>query len=220
MLSNEVHEGLVLKSIDYKDQQKIITLFTPTRGMISLIVKGISRKKAHLLTLTSPLTQAEYHFAIGRTDLYTFQDGTPINTHLNLRSNLDHLQTATRFAEALLTTQFPGKPAPALYQLLLTYLKVLPNFTDPTALKGSFLLKLLKHDGHLALNQHCSHCDSPSTHYAMGECFCKSHSPSYAISLAPELFILTEARAIAELQALKMNPELMDRIEKMFKERN
>lgn len=223
MSSDEKHEGLVLRSIDYKDQQKIITLFTPTRGLISLIVKGINRKRAHLLTLTSPLTQAEYHFTIRRSDLYSFQDGTPINTHNNLRSNLSHLQTAVGFAEALLDSQFPGKPSPALYQLVLTYLKHLPNFTDPSALKASFLLKLLKHDGHLSLTEHCSHCDSPAAYYSQGETYCRTHAPPYSTLLSQQeweiLIALTEARMIPQLQALKLEPELMQKIEKFFKEK-
>lgn len=223
MSSDEKHEGLVLRSIDYKDQQKIITLFTPTRGLISLIVKGINRKRAHLLTLTSPLTQAEYHFTIRRSDLYSFQDGTPINTHNNLRNNLRHLQTAVGFAEVLLASQFPGKPSPALYQLVLTYLKHLPSFADPSALKASFLLKLLKHDGHLSLTDHCSHCDSPSAYYSHGESFCRTHSPSYGTLLSTQewatLFTLTEARTIPQLQELIVEPGLMQKIEKFFKEK-
>lgn len=216
----EVHEGLVLRSLDYKDGQKIITLFTPTKGLISLIVKGINRKKTHLLTLTSPLTQAEYHFSIHRSDLYSFRDGSPINTHHNLRSDLSHLQTAVGFAEALLGSQFPGKPAPALYQLTLAYLKHLPSFADPTPLKASFILKLLKHDGHLSLTPACAHCDNPPRAYSEGEVFCHTHSPSYAIPFSAAewetLVILAEARSIPQLQELKVDPDLMQKIERFF----
>lgn len=223
MLLNEKDEGIVLKSIDYKDQQKIITLFTQSRGLVSLIVKGINRKKTHLLTLTSPLTQAEYHFSIRRSDLYTFQDGSPLNTHHQLRENLDHLQTAVSFAEALLSSQFPGKPAPALYQLLLVYLKHLPSFSDPSPLKASFLLKLMKHDGHLSITTHCSHCDAPPTHFSMGESLCRTHAPAYATRLTEEQWAilsgLSEARSIPQIQGIKLEPELIGKIEKFFREK-
>ena len=109
MPSEEKHEGLVLRSLDYKDRQKIITLFTPTLGLISLIVKGITRKKTHLLTLTSPFTQGEYLFTIHRSDLYPFRDGTPLHTHHFLREQLSHIQAATTFAKALLSSQPPSK---------------------------------------------------------------------------------------------------------------
>jgi len=145
----EKHEGLVLKAIDFKDRQKIITLYTPTRGLLSLIVKGINRKKSHLLTLTSPFTRGEYHIQIGRSQLYTFLDGTPLTTHHDLRRTLPHLNAATTLAKALLNSQLPEKPSPALYLLTLSYLKNLPLFPNPSALTASYHLKLLGHDGHL-----------------------------------------------------------------------
>ncbi|NGX47132.1 MAG: DNA repair protein RecO [Chlamydiae bacterium] len=191
----EKHEGLVLRSIDYKDRQKIITLFTPTRGLISLIVKGITRKKSHLLTLTSPFTKAEYHFSIRRSELYTFRDGTPLKTHHNLRQNLRHLQSATTLIKALLTSQLPGKPAPKLYNLTLTYLKHLPTFADPTSLTASFLLKLLKHDGHLS-----------ATH----------REPPFTSSEWEELLPLLSARTISSLQKHTTHPNLHQQIETLF----
>ena len=192
----EKHEGLVLRSIDYKEREKIITLFTPTRGIISLFVKGISRKKNHLLTLTSPFTQGEYHFRIGNSDLYSFQDGTPLNAHLFLREKLSYLTAATQFIQALLTTQLPGKPAPFLYQLVLFYLNALPKFTDPIALISSYLLKVLKHEGVLSLAH---------------------REVSYTQEEWVTLITLTEARHIQQLQQTLVSIELHEKIQLTFK---
>ncbi len=220
MPSDEKHEGLVLRSIDYKDRQKIITLFSPTCGIVSLIVKGISRKKSHLLTLTSPFTQGEYLFSIRRSNLYSFQDGTPINTHHSLRKTLPSIEAATLFAQSILSSQLPGKPAPDLYQLTLTYLKYLPSFSEPTPLTGSFLLKLLTHDGHLALSPTCAHCKNFPTHLDQGEPYCKAHAPRHAISFTPEewstLLILAKTRSIPQLQETTVSPELHHKIQRVF----
>ncbi|NGX38063.1 MAG: DNA repair protein RecO [Chlamydiae bacterium] len=198
MPSEEKHEGLVLRSLDYKDRQKIITLFTPTCGIISLIVKGITRKKTHLLTLTSPFTQAEYHFSIRRSDLYTFRDGTLLNTHHTLRQSLSTIEGASVLAKALLTSQLPGKPAPALYRLTLTYLKHLPAFTDPTSLTTSFHLKLLKHDGHLTP-------DNPESPFTPQE---------WAL-----VTTLTETRSIDTLMEMSVPLDLSQKVQLMFKEK-
>ncbi len=193
----ETHEGLVLRSLDYKDRQKIITLFTPNRGVISLIVKGITRKKNHLLTLTSPFTRAEYHFFIGRTDLYTFRDGTPLKTHQHLRSNLSHIASATDIAKALLASQLPGKPAPALYALTLAYLEHLSSFTDPTPLTTSYLLKLLKHDGLLCIN----------------------HLPRTFTSEEKNLLVqLSEARMMTTLRQTSIPHLLLEKTHRFFSE--
>ncbi len=217
---DERDEGLVLRSFDYKDRQKIMTLFTLKRGVISLIVKGITRKKTHLLTLTSPFTHGEYLFRIHRSNLYTFQDGTPLNTNYALRQTLPHIEAATILVQALYTSQFPEKPAPSLYQLTLTYLKHLPAFDNPKAISASFLLKLLKHDGHLALTPTCSHCNTPPTHLHLGEAYCSHHTPVPATYFTPTewplLTILLETRSISTLQQLQISTELHEKIEKLL----
>lgn len=194
MPSEETHEGIVLRSIDFKDRQKIITLYTPARGLISLIVKGINRKKSHLLTLTSPFTVAEYHFSIRRSELYNFVDGTPLFTNQSLRGHLPQLLGASTFAKALLASQLPGKPSSRLYQLTLAYLKYLPLFEDPAPLTSSYHLKLLKHDGHL----NPSHPEIPFTH-----------------SEWEAMLPLLHARSIKQLE-IAIPLELHHKIEKYF----
>ena len=221
-MTTEKAEGLVLRTLDYKDRQKIITLFTPTRGLISLIIKGITRKKSHLLTLSSPFTQGEYHFHIGRSELYTFKDGTPLATHHNLRSDLSLIETAATMAKALLLTQLPGKSTPALYALILAYLKELPNF-NPNILSSSFHLKLLKHDGLLSLSPHCAVCNQKPTHLFLCEPYCQLHAPSrshpFDESEWETLITLTEARSFAALKKRSLSEALHQKISNLVLEK-
>lgn len=150
-MSLERSEGIVLRSIDYQDKQKIITLFTPESGLLSLFVKRISPKNLALLSLATPFSQAEFIYAAGRSDLYRFRDGTLIEGHLDLRGSLSYLQTAGELVQSVLQSQMPGKPAPALYALLSSYLKHIPHFEDPSPLIASFYLKILQHEGLLCL---------------------------------------------------------------------
>ena len=216
----EKQEGLVLRRIDYKDSQKILTLFTSERGIISLIVKGITRKNTHLLTLSSPLTHAEYLFRVHRSTLYTFQDGTLINSHLPLRQSLLHIESAIRIAQALLTSQLPGKPAPALYRLTLAYLKLTTQFTDPAPLTASFLLKLLKHEGILSLAPTCALCSTSPTYLHQGEAFCQKHTPHSATHYTPEewatLTTLSETRQPIVLQQTKVPAPLFAKVVSLF----
>lgn len=193
----EKDEGLVLRSLDFRDRQKILTLFTENFGMISLIVKGIHRKSSHLLTLTSPFTRGEYLFRVGKSHLFAFKDGTPLATNHALRANLTHIEAATALVKALLDSQLPEKPAPALYQLTKTYLEILPDFEEPNSLIASFLLKLLKHEGHLSL-----------------------HHPPAAFS--PKEWetatLLTQVRTIQKLKETTVSTALHKKIEEFFKQ--
>lgn len=222
MNQDATEEGLVLRSLDYRDHQKIITLFTKTRGVISLIVKGISQKKSHLLSLTSPFTHGEYCFSIGRSDLYQFKEGHPLTTHLALRSNLKHLQAASAMIHALLASQLPGKPAPKLYALTLTYLGKLSQSKDTASLTSSFLLKLLKHEGHLALSPHCVHCQRPATHLCHGEPHCPAHLPGKGYPFTKgeweALMVLTETRSIKTLEETVVSLALQEKITTLVRE--
>ena len=86
-MKTDTCEALVLRSMEYKERQRIITLFTP-QGLMSVIIKGISLKKPHLLSLTSPLCLGEFHFSQGKSDLFYFRDGTVIDEHLHLRNHV------------------------------------------------------------------------------------------------------------------------------------
>lgn len=223
MSIEEKQEGLVLCNLDYKERERIITLFTPESGLMSLIVKNITRKKSHLLALTAPLTHAEFSYAIRRSELYMFQDGTILNAHYSIRDNLSHIQAATTFANALLKTQLPGKAAPLLFRLTLTYLKYLPTFEDPASLVASFLLKLLKNEGHLSLRNTCCYCTSQPTHLFLGEPVCAKHASLNAHFFGPEewqlLDLLTNTREISLLKSVTLPPTLEQKVRSHYEEK-
>ncbi|MBS0619911.1 MAG: DNA repair protein RecO [Verrucomicrobia bacterium] len=148
-MENGQTEGIILKSLDYREQSRIITLFSP-EGLISLIIRGVSRK----IPFTIPLNRIECHYRRGRSDLLSFLDGTLLDDHQSLRTSLASLQAAGTLSSHILQTQLPGKPSPALYALYRAYLKQVPHFPDPAPLIASFQLKLLCHEGLLHEDYH------------------------------------------------------------------
>jgi DNA repair protein RecO (recombination protein O) len=149
----EETEGIVLKTIDFRDSERIITLFTKELGLISLIVKGVSPSSLPKLAVTTPFCQAQFFFTRGNSDLFRYRDSTVLQEHHNLRAHFSFLEAAGVMAKALLQTQLPGKPASLLYALFDRYLKQIPTFTQPLPLTISFLLKLLHLEGILSLSQ-------------------------------------------------------------------
>jgi DNA repair protein RecO (recombination protein O) len=200
-------EGIVLHSFDYKERERIVSVFTLKEGMISLIIKRLSKNKPALINLTSPLCQAEFLYQKGKSDLYRFIDGTILNLHLPLRRSYHHLQYGGKMIQAIRSSQMPGKRAPALYCLLLSYLKKLPEFEKPEILWTSFQLKLLKHEGLLSLTKQCTTCkEKPALRLVEGESFCPSCAPSSSYPFSEkewaELFILTHSRTFAHFYDL------------------
>lgn len=220
-MNHEKTEGIVLRSLDYKDRQKIITLFSKEAGMISLILKGLTGRNTRLLALSSPFCQAEFIYRKGKSNLYTFIDGSTINENLHLRSQLSFLQTAGTLSKGILTSQLPGKPTPALYQLFSTYFKHISTFQDPTPLISSFYLKLLKHEGLLELSPLCAACAALSAHALHeGESYCHHHSPSGAAHFTEQewaiLLGLTHAQHFQQVRSIALSTKLTNFISDYF----
>jgi DNA repair protein RecO (recombination protein O) len=223
-MEEERTEGIVLRSFDYKDRQKILTLFSPKEGLISLIVHGLSSRKSHLLALTSPFCHAEFIYRKTRSDLSRFIDGTVLDEHLNFRTQYSFLQTAGTLAQAILRSQMPGKATPVLYFLFRSYFKQITTFENPAPLIASFHLKLLKHEGLLALEASCTHCQGlPAQHLDQGQSVCSLHRAPGSLSFTPTewdtLLQLENATHFHALRQLPLSPQLSSRIAIHFHER-
>ena len=140
-------DAIVLKSTPYEEDSKILKIFTKEAGLLSVIVKKLGRKGSFWQTATSPLSRGEFHLTRKRSDLYTVQEVSLIDSYIDIRSDLTKLEAACTILRALLTSQYPEKASPNLYHLTIVYLKKLKTFTQPPLLALSFQMKLLNFEG-------------------------------------------------------------------------
>lgn len=220
-MNEEKTEGIVLKAIPFKENDRILTLFTPDRGVMSLYVRGLSKKKPSLVNLTTPFCRAEFLFRQGRSDLYRFIDGTILDLHLPLRRSYHNLKYAGKMLQAILKSQMPGKGAKPLYFLLLSYLKKLPDSSMPDTLWASFTLKLLKYEGLLAIHDTCLTCEAEkATHISEGESRCGKCSSPMSLSFSDldwkALQVLSLARTFDPFINLELNPSFLQAIDSLF----
>jgi DNA repair protein RecO (recombination protein O) len=219
-MQEEKTEGIVLRSQDYKERHRIITLFSP-QGLISLIVKNISRKNARLLSLTTPFSHGEYVYQYGKSDLFNYCDGTLLDDHLHLRQSLKSLKAAGTLANAILASQMAGKPAPALFALYRSYHKQIRHFDEPAPLLASFFLKLLKHEGLISISLQCANCGTaPALCLSSGESFCSQHTEAGSIAFSPAewemLLALEQVQQFSALRTLELSPSLTHKIQALF----
>ncbi len=140
-------DAIVLKATPYEEDGKILKVFTKELGVLSVIVKKLSRKGSFWQTVTSPLARGEFHLIRKQSDLYTLQDASLTDAHFEIRNHFDKLEAACSILRSILTSQYPEKPSPALYQLAITYLKKLKTFKESHLLSLSFQMKLLNYEG-------------------------------------------------------------------------
>lgn len=144
--------AIILRSIPFKDHQKIVTAFSKELGMISMIIKGLSSKKLFKRPFCESFCEVELVLSKKNGDLFTFQEGSIIDLHLPLRDHLQSLSTASSMVKAILESQLPEKPAPLLYALFSTCLYQIPTFLCQNTLLACFYVKILKHEGIFSLS--------------------------------------------------------------------
>jgi DNA repair protein RecO len=132
--------GILLQSVTYLGQKKILKVFTPKHGLITLMANRVKTS-----ALTTPFCLAEWVYEIGKSEVHPLKDATLLDSYLELKKDYDTLQAAGSIAIDLIRTQFPNKDATLLFDLTKLYLKHLPK--NPTTFQASFKLKLLQFEG-------------------------------------------------------------------------
>ncbi len=206
----EKTEGITLKSIEFREFQRIITVMTRDMGIISLIVSRLGSKNYRLINLTSPLTCGEFVFKQRKSDLWRFLDGSILNAHAPIRQELSRLSAAQVMLKRVLDTQLPHKPAPALYFLLKTFLQRLQSTPVPDTLLTAFTLKFLLHEGLLSTKTICGTCSAPNSHhFYSGDNFCSNCAPPFSTALTSEewqqMIHLLACRSFDALETLPLN---------------
>jgi recombinational DNA repair protein (RecF pathway) len=135
--------ALLLQSIPYLGQKKILKLLSAEHGLISLFANS---------TKLSPFCLVEVLYFKTDKQIYSLKDSTLLDPLLHLRENYETLIAAGSIVQDLLRTQLPGKKAP--FDLAFAYLKKLS--LNPQVLAASFKLKLLLHEGLLSYEPHIS----------------------------------------------------------------
>jgi len=199
-VAEEKCEGIILKSYAYKETERILHLFTKDLGIIHLVIKHLSPRKPQRINLATPLCQGQYVLRKGKSDLFSFLDGSIIDLHLPLRQTLLTLETGGRMLRAIHDSQLPEKPAPLLYKLLSLYLKKLP--LGPQTLLTSFQLKLLIHEGLISF-------EKPHLNYSGGTLTLNAEE-------WPILFLLAHGRDFETLISLSPSQELQKTVKDLF----
>ena len=73
-------KGIVIKSIDYKDSDKIVTIFSAELGIIHARARGVKKLKAKLAFATQPFAFCEF-MLIAKGGFYSI-----INANLEIHS--------------------------------------------------------------------------------------------------------------------------------------
>jgi len=156
-----VTKGIVLRQVNYKEADKILTVLTEEGGKRTVKARGCRRKGSALaapsqLLAWSDMTLFEYK------DYYNLSEGATINLFRHVREDLVKLALGSYFAEVTEAVAEEGQSEPELLSLLLNSLYALDRLDKPLPLvKAAFELRLLSVAGYAPLADACGVCGLP-----------------------------------------------------------
>src|SRR4051812_29305369 len=118
-------DAIVLRSMRYGEADRILHLFTPERGRLSAIAKGVRRARSRFGGRLEPYFRLRLVLYQGRSDLLTVTSAETVAGHPRLREHAGGLDGAARACEAVGRMFDDGDPHPGAYHLLANHLALL-----------------------------------------------------------------------------------------------
>jgi DNA repair protein RecO (recombination protein O) len=153
-------EGIVLRSLRYGEADRILHLYTPDRGRVSAIAKGVRRARSRFGGRLEPFFRLSLVLYEGRSDLLTVTSVETIAAHPRLREDAGALDGAGRACEAVARVFDDGDPHRGVYHLLANELALLDHEPQRAGRSNSlaFRLKLLLAAGFAPQLAACASC--------------------------------------------------------------
>lgn len=153
--------GLVVRAVDYKETDRILTLLTDQNGLMTVKAQGCRRKNSPLaaptqLLVYSQMTLFEYR------DHYSIKEAVVQDQFLGVRQDLSKLALGSYFAEVAQCVGTEGEADPELLSLVLNSLYALDKLDKPLELiRSAFDLRCMAIAGYAPLLDACAVCGLP-----------------------------------------------------------
>lgn len=149
-------DAVVLRTYKLGEADRIVVLYTRTRGKVRAVAKGVRRTKSRFGARLEPGSIVHAQFYEGRNlDIVTQVE--TVQRLVTLRSDLARYGRASLVLEAIDQLTEEGEANPALFRLLTGVLAELDREGNPLVLPA-FVAKLLALEGVQPLLDQCASC--------------------------------------------------------------
>jgi DNA repair protein RecO (recombination protein O) len=158
-------EAVVLRSMRYGEADRILHLYTPHRGRVGAIAKGVRRARSRFGGRLEPYFRLHVELHEGRGELLTVTGAQTIDGHARLRGDGRALDAAARACDAVGRLFETSEPHPGVFNLLCRQLSLLDRHVGGLASTRAgalaFRLKLLLAAGLAPQLGACASCGEP-----------------------------------------------------------
>jgi DNA repair protein RecO (recombination protein O) len=219
-------QGVVTKTVNYGEGDKIITLLSDKFGKIQTMAKGARRTKSKLIAGTQLFCHGEFLLFKGKNWYYIDQVEI-ISTFYKIRNDLIRLSYGTYLIELVNEITQPEQPPGRLFDLTVESLEMLSDESaDPEIILRAAELKALDFAGfrpHLNRCVSCGHAEnllyfSPSA----GGILCKNceNTEAYGYRISPSALKIMNLMLrwdLKKLNCLKIDRDVLDVLERIMR---
>ena len=151
--------GIVCRYTNYRDNDRILTLYTRELGRLDAAARGCRRQKSPLLASSQPFVYAQFVLFQNR-DKYSVDTADIRESFYPLRSDYGRCTAGLAMLALTVDHAQPGLPNDSLFSTLYHMLSYLAyTDCDPEDLWLAYLLKYLDHNGYRPAVTHCARCN-------------------------------------------------------------
>lgn len=150
-------EGIVLRSMKYRETGRILKVFTKEYGILSVMAHGVEKKNSGLASRTEPFVFVRYDLKAGR-NFYYLQGAEILSMNLPLRKSYSLLLILHRATRFLMHVLPEGEPQGKLYELYKEFLMVVQREKYPARIFYAFLLQVAEELGYRPMLHSCTSC--------------------------------------------------------------
>src|ERR1700723_2337354 len=118
-------EAVVLRSMRYGEADRILHVYTPHRGRVSAIAKGVRRARSRFGGRLEPFFRLRMELHEGRGEILTVTGAHTVEGYPRLREDARALDAAARACDAVGRLFEPPEPHPGVFNLLCRRLSLL-----------------------------------------------------------------------------------------------
>ncbi|WP_010097034.1 DNA repair protein RecO [Ornithinibacillus scapharcae] len=155
-------DGVIIKTTDYGETHKIVTIFSHKIGKFSAIARGAKKPKSRMAAVTQPFIYGQFFVYLNK-GLSTIQQGEIINSFRTIREDI--IKTAyaaylTELTEKLLDDQVPFGE---IYTEFFQTLEWISEHDDIDIPMMMYEMKLYQAGGFAPTVDRCSNCSSKTS---------------------------------------------------------
>ncbi len=218
-------EGIVLRSMDYGEGNKIVTLLTKSNGKAGVLIRGAKKVKSKHGSLAQPFTYGEFVY-FRTSGLGTLNHGEIMESHHRLREQLDLSAYAAYVTELTDRTVQEDEPTSFAFEQLQACFKALEEGKDAQIVMHVYEMRILELSGYAPELDECVCCGNRVGPFRMSAyqggilCSrCVGRDPS-ALPLgegAYKLLRLFRGMDLRRLGAISVKPETKQELKKAMR---